>query len=212
MAQQLQASVLLVASCCEKLSEQPEDVALTQLSSAVNGLRSCCCGMPAWSSSTEQATDAWGYACTLWVRTGVRACLQPPPIWHSELTSASFLQNAAIGVASRGLAKSSKAAAVQTAWLRHMACELLHAVPEGQLQEFQQLQMIKFCLKVCDPPPPLHARARLHALADEQLPCSNAHSPTTPRVHVVRQHADQKESSSRIDLPVCLQQQHPILD
>lgn len=68
LAQQLQASVLLVASCCEKLSEQPEDDALTGLSSAVDGLRSCCCGMPAWSSSTEQATDAWGYACTLWVR------------------------------------------------------------------------------------------------------------------------------------------------
>lgn len=43
---------------------------------------------------------------------------------------------------------------MQTAWLRHMACEMLHAVPERQLQEFQQLQMIKFCLKVCDPPPP----------------------------------------------------------
>jgi hypothetical protein len=68
LAQQLQASVLLVASCCEKLSEKPEN--LTDLSSAVDGLRSCCCGMPAWSS-TEQATDAWGYACTLWVSTGV---------------------------------------------------------------------------------------------------------------------------------------------
>jgi hypothetical protein len=29
-----------------------------------------------------------------------------------------------------------------------MACELLHAVPAGLLQEFQTQQLINFCLKV----------------------------------------------------------------
>lgn len=58
------------------------------------------------------------------------------------------MQNAAVDASNQGLVSSSKGAAVQTAWLRHMACELLHAVPLGLLQEFQQLHLINFCLKV----------------------------------------------------------------
>lgn len=58
------------------------------------------------------------------------------------------LQNAAVDASNRGLVSSSKKAAVQVAWLRHIACELLHAVPTGLLQEFQQLQLINFCLRV----------------------------------------------------------------
>jgi hypothetical protein len=58
------------------------------------------------------------------------------------------MQNAAVESSNQGLASSSKAAAVHIACLRHMACELLHAVPANLLQEFQQLQLINFCLKV----------------------------------------------------------------
>lgn len=50
--------------------------------------------------------------------------------------------------ANKALFSSSKEAAVQVAWLRHMSCELLHALPAGQLQEYQLLQLITFCLKV----------------------------------------------------------------
>jgi hypothetical protein len=59
------------------------------------------------------------------------------------------VQNAAVDAANKGVVNSSKTAAVQVAWLRHMACELLHDVPAGQLQEFQLLQLVTFCLKVC---------------------------------------------------------------
>lgn len=58
------------------------------------------------------------------------------------------VQNAAVDASNRRLASSSKETAVQIAWLRHMACELLHAAPAGLLQEFQMQQLINFCLKV----------------------------------------------------------------
>ena len=59
------------------------------------------------------------------------------------------VQNAAVDAANRGLADNSKDAAIDVAWLRHLSCELLHAVPASFLQEFQLLQLINFCLKVC---------------------------------------------------------------
>jgi hypothetical protein len=64
------------------------------------------------------------------------------------LSAVAAVQNAAVDAANKGVVSSSKTAAVQVAWLRHMACELLHDVPAGQLQEFQLLQLVNFCLKV----------------------------------------------------------------
>ena len=84
-------------------------------------------------------------------------CCQPP-VMRSHSTCHALLrcaaancchaQNAAVDAANKALFSSSKEAAVQVAWLRQMSCELLHAVPAGQLQEYQLLQLVTFCLKV----------------------------------------------------------------
>ena len=75
-------------------------------------------------------------------------------LWHavplSTAVTTAAVQNAAVDSSNKKNVSSSKAAAVQVAWLRHMACELLHEVPAGQLPEFQLLQLITFCLKVRD--------------------------------------------------------------
>jgi hypothetical protein len=93
------------------------------------------------------------------------------------------VQNAAVDASNRRLPSSSKEAAVQIAWLRHMACELLHAVPAGLLQEFQLQQLINFCLKVSSaqldivsPSPPCPVLPGIHIHHPVSLACSGSHA------------------------------------
>jgi hypothetical protein len=63
----LQAAVLDVAACLssgdpEKLSDGSSNA----LVAAVSRLRGEC-GQVTWSSSSQQAEDAWSHACALWV-------------------------------------------------------------------------------------------------------------------------------------------------
>jgi hypothetical protein len=77
----LQAAVLKVTSCLSKLPQQADDSQLSALSLAVCELRHCS-GKAVWhSSSTEQAEDAWGHACALWVREAYM---------HGKKTSQNF--------------------------------------------------------------------------------------------------------------------------
>lgn len=63
----LQAAVLDVAACLNSSDlEKISDESSNALVAAVSRLRSEC-GQVAWSSSSQQAEDAWSHACALWV-------------------------------------------------------------------------------------------------------------------------------------------------
>jgi hypothetical protein len=57
-------------------------------------------------------------------------------------------QNAAIDATNRGLVEASTAVATQVAWLRHLACQVLHASQPQLLQESQRTALLGFCLRV----------------------------------------------------------------
>jgi len=98
-----------------------------------------------------------GTSCTLQTRCGDRMC--PRATAMQALLHFAYapcrpalpcpVQNAAVDASHSGFTSSSRSAALQVAWLRHLACQLLHAaLPTGLLQDFQLLQLINFCLKV----------------------------------------------------------------
>lgn len=58
------------------------------------------------------------------------------------------LQNTAVGVTARGICAENAQIALQVAWIRHVACDLSFELPPDALQEQQQLQLVKFCVKV----------------------------------------------------------------
>lgn len=62
----LQAAVLHVSDRLEELSIDNDDTKLHLFTASVAELRSCCSKV-VWGSSTQQAGDAWGHACALWV-------------------------------------------------------------------------------------------------------------------------------------------------
>jgi hypothetical protein len=58
------------------------------------------------------------------------------------------VQNAAINATNSGAAAASASTALQVAWLRHLACQLLHGSHTPLLTRSQQQQLLGFCLKV----------------------------------------------------------------